>query len=181
MSLHVSDVLDHLICKGLAPSTLGAQLERLKYGVQLDQDPFRARQDAEDRMLAQAELIRFVDDFTRRIEFAVPKQRLVVSSGYQVLDKLQKASSRGQGEIAISILRAYHERSTQSMDRGLYEVYKYLTYIAPKVIPPPPKDEDLLEAFRKNTAKKSRNFTAEAYADSLLALQRAVHVWNKKK
>lgn len=159
---------------------MGAQLDRLRYGVHTAPDPFRARDDVEAHLLHQAVLIRCVDDFARRDEFASPARR--AGGGYKILEKIQKACRKGQGEIALSILRAYHERSTQSQERGLLEIYNYLTSIAPSAIPTPPKNEpDLLQAFRTNAAKRARATACEAYADSLLALQNHVRVFNKKE
>lgn len=182
MSIQVSDVLDFLVARSMAPSTMGAQLDRMRDGIQSAPDPFRARDDVENHMLQQAELIRCIDDFTSRQEFSVTTRQRAAAAGYKVLEKFQKSTGRRQGEIGIGILRAYHEWSTQSTERGLLSVYQYLAIIAPSLVPPPPKnlDTNLLQAFRIGTAKRARNVACEAYADSLLALQNHVRVFNKK-
>lgn len=183
MLIQVSDVLDHLVTRyAAAPSTMGAQLERMRYGVHSTPDPYRARAEAEDHMMQQANLLRCIDEFTARNEFSVPARGPGSGNcGYKILEKFQKTTRRGQGAIAISILRAYQERCTQSQERGLVEVYNYLASIAPDAVPKPPKgDQDLLQAFRTETAKRARALAAEAYADSLLALQNHVRIWNRK-
>lgn len=165
---------------------MGAQLDRLRFGLQTQPDPFRAREEVESHLLQQAVLIRCIDDFERRVEFAIPKRGPSVSQdGFKTLEKLQKASHRGQGEIALGVLRAYHERCTSigmSPERGLLEVYNYLLAVAPSVVPSPPKDEtDMLQAFRLNTAKRARSLACEAYADALLALQRHIRIFNARE
>lgn len=160
---------------------MGAQLDRMRFGVQTTPDPFRARDEVEANLLHQAVLIRCVDDFARRSEFSVPSHlRAGNAGGYKILEKIQKASKKGQGEIALCILRAYQERATQSQERALLEVYHYLASVAPGAVPTPPKSEpDLLQAFRTNAAKRARGVACEAYADALLALQNHVRIFNK--
>lgn len=181
--VQVADVLDFLVAKSQAPSTMGAQLERLKYGIQIAPDPFRQREDVESHLLKQAGLIRCVDDFADRQEFNPPRK--VDSAGYKIILKIQKETrpQRAQGAIALGILRAYHERCTgvNNQERGLLEVYNFILSIAPRVVPSPPKNtDDLLMAFRTGTAKRARATAAEGYADALLALQNHCRVWNKK-
>lgn len=186
-AVQVADVLDHLVARSAAPSNLGAQLDRMRFGIQTTPDPFRARDEVENNLLQQAQLLRCIDEFSARHEFSMTtRQRATSAAGYKVLDRLQKATKRGQGEIALNILRAYHERVTcsigQSQERGLLEVYNYISSIAPEAVPAPPKDtEDLLMAFRTGGAKRARNMACEAYADALLALQNHCRVFNKKE
>lgn len=180
MSILVSDVLDFLVSKSAAPSTFGAQLDRLKYGVHVAPDPFRAREEAENHLLQQAALLRCIDDFAKRDVFhSQTRQRTGIVGSFKMLSKFQQVANRGQGEIALGILRAYQEWCTQSQERGLAAVYNFLVGIAPSVAPPLPKG-DLLQAFREGTAKRARAAACEAYADSLLALQYHVRVWNKR-
>lgn len=183
MSIHVSDILDFLVGRSAAPSTMGAQLDRLRFGLHSTPDPFRARDEVEANLLHQAVLLRCIDDFSNRHEFTVTARgNKATGSGYKILDKIQRSTRRGQGEIAICILRAYHEWATQSQERGLLEIYNYLSSIAPEAVPTPPKNEpDLLQAFRTNAAKRARALACEAYADSLLALQNHVRIWNKQE
>jgi hypothetical protein len=183
MSVQVADVLDHLVARSASPSSFGAQLDRLKYGLQPTPDPFRARDEAENHLLEQATLLRCVSDFSSKEEFVVlPRQRKAAAAGYKLLERIHIASKYPQGGIALGILRAYHERSTQSQERGLVEVYNFLFAIAPTVCPPLPKQEtDLLQAFRSGNAKRARTLACEAYADALLALQQFVRVWNARQ
>ncbi len=158
-----------------APSTLGAQLDRLRYGIHSAPDPFQARDDAENHMIEQAGLLRCIDEFSTRAEF---------STKYGTIEKLQKASGLPQGHIAISVLRAYHERCTcqqSSQERGLVAVYQYIASIGRSSVPEvPAKETDVLQAFREGKAKRARSISAEAYADSLLALEAHVKVWNRR-
>lgn len=188
--IHVQDILDHLVTRyASAPSTMGAQLERMRYGVHSTPDPHRARAEAEDHMLKQANLLRCIEAFETRQEFYVPVRGRGASSscGYKVLEKIQKSTKKGQGAIAMGILRAYHERVTcvrgQSGERGLVEVYNFLASIAPDAVPKPPKsaEGDLLQAFRTDAAKRAREVACEGYADALLALRQHVEIWNKAK
>lgn len=175
--IRLDDVLHFLVAKTCAPSSLGSQLDRLRLGFVPTPDPFRARADVEDKMLADAVVIRCVDTFSLRQEF-VP-----TSGNYNVLQKIQNKTTPplGQGNIAVHILRAYTERSFQSSERGLVAVYQYLSSIVPTMAPPNKDDLDLLQAFRQGQAKKSRALSCEAYADSLLALQAHIKVFNKKE
>lgn len=162
---------------------MGAQLDRLRYGVSITPDPFTARDEVENHLLQQAGIIRCIDAFARRKEFDGESRHPKAITEYKALVKIQKHTFgfKPQGEIALGILRAYHERCTQSKERGLLEVYNYLRSIAPVAIPPPPKEiEDILQAFREGTAKRARSISCEAYADSLLGLQRHVRLWNNK-
>ncbi len=184
--IQVADVLDFLVSsRSHAPSTMGAQLDRLRFGIQITPDPFRARSEVEDHLLQQAVLLRCIDEFSKREEFSITtRQRKAADAGYKALIKIQALATvlRSQGSIAIGILRAYQERAKGSQECGLVSVYGFIHDIAPKSIPIPPKgDEDLLQAFRSGAAKRARNMACEAYADSLLALQNHVRVFNKKE
>jgi hypothetical protein len=167
----LDDVLHFLVARTCTPSSFGAQLDRLRLGFQPTPDPFRARADAEDRMLAEAVVIRCVDTFSSKQEFAK-------TSNYNVLQKIQGKCSKRQGEIAVNILRQYQERGHQSTERALVAVYQYLSSIVP-ILAPPDNDSDLLQSFRTGTAKRARNLACEAYADSLLALTQHVKAFNK--
>lgn len=174
MAVSIDSILHFLVARTSAPSSFGAQLDRLRFGVHSQPDPFRARADVEDNMLAQAQLLRCLDEFTARQDFG---------SLYKSLQKVQLKSSPklDQGYIALGALRAYHEWCSQSQERGLVEVYRFLEKISPGYVPPPPDDEpDLLQAFRTNKAKRARSRAAEVYADALLALQAHTKSWNRK-
>lgn len=176
MHVKIDDILHMLVSRSAAPSTFGAQLDRLRFGLQATPDPFRAREEVENAMLDQAVILRCMDDFVTRQEF----RGNVVTA----LDKVQKLTrpKLSQGYIALSTLRAYQEWSTQSQERALVAVYHYLASIAPAFVPPPPKNEpDLLLAFRTNKAKRARSKAADVYADSLLALGNHVTSWNKRE
>ncbi len=185
MTVTVNDILHFLVARTGAQSSMGAQLERLKYGLQNEPDPFRSKNDAEEQMLNQACLLRCVSDFERRSEFGVPpKTPQAASAGFKMLKKFQDATlpTRNQGQIALGILRAFQERSHGSDECGLVAVYKYLAVIAPKAVPSIPQgNEDLLQHFRQGTAKRARAVACEAYADSLLSLSYHVRIWNKKQ
>ncbi len=182
MSVTVDDVLHNLVARGGTPSNMGAQLARMRDGITAEPDPFRARDDAESGLIQAATLLRCISEFGNREEFSVAtRQRVATAAGYKVLEKFRHVSKRGQGEIALGILRSYMEWSTKSQERGLYAVYGYLAGIAPSITPPPPKDcTDVLHAFRTGEAKKARNLAAEAVGDSMLALQTHVRLWNKR-
>lgn len=190
--IHVQDILDHLVTRyASAPSTMGAQLERMRYGVHSTPDPHRARAEAEDHMLKQANLLRCIEAFETRQEFfsgvSVRGRGASSAGGYKILEKIQKATKKGQGAIAMGILRAYHERVTctrgQSQERGLVEVYNFLASIAPDAVPKPTKsaEADLLQAFRSGTLKRAHELACEGYADALLALRQHVEIWNRAK
>ncbi len=174
----VDDVLDAFVSRGgYAPSSMGAQLERMASGISSSPDAFRARDESENAIMRQAGLLRVIADFGARKEF---RER------FETLKKLQRATrpTMDQGAIATNVLRAYHERSTRSKERGLVAVYHYLTTIAPDVCPSPPKTardvDDLVQAFREGTAKRARNLASEAYADSFLALESHLRIHNRK-
>lgn len=172
-SVSTADVLDHLVGQSATPSNLGAQLERLRFGTHSAPDPFRARDDAENHMLQQAALIRCIDDYASR-------QVLPVAA--RAIEKVQKEIHRDQGAIAVGVLRAYHEWATQSQQRGLVQVYRYIASIAPKLAPKPPESDgvELVQLFREGKAKRCANLAAECYADSLLGLIQHLQAWNKR-
>lgn len=185
--VHVNDILDFLVAKSAAPSTMGAQLDRLRYGIQLQPDPFRQRAEVEDHLLNQAVLLRCIDTFAGRQEFSVStRQRKAADSGYKALSKIhEKTKGRPQGQIALEILRAYHERAKKGAeDPGLAAIYYFVARVAPDVAPELPtiKDgADLATIFKSGNAKRARSFACEAYADALLALTEHVRVFNKKE
>jgi len=133
MSVSVADVLDNLISVSAAPSTLGAQLDRLRLGTHSAPDPFRARDDVENHLIQQAALIRCIDQFTARQVLPIPRPAII--------EKIQKETHTDQGRIAVSVLRAYHERSTRSQERGMVEVYRLLARMAPETTPPSPTED----------------------------------------
>ncbi len=129
-------------------------------------------------MIWQATILRCLGAFTERPEFSnTIRRRITKEPGYSALEKLQKASGHNQGYIATGILRAYHARSTVSQERGLVEVYAFITKIAPALASPLP--DDVVMSFRTGTAKKARSLAADAYGDSLLALQSFTRNWNR--
>jgi len=175
MSVSVADVLDNLISVSAAPSTLGAQLDRLRLGTHSAPDPFRARDDVENHLIQQAALIRCIDQFTARQVLPIPRPAII--------EKIQKETHTDQGRIAVAVLRAYHERSTRSQERGMVEVYRLLARMAPETTPPSPTEDtlDLVQLFREGKARRCRAFSCEAYADSLLGLQQHVRIWARKQ
>jgi hypothetical protein len=178
MIIKIEDILHLLVSRSDAPSSMGAQLDRLRFGLTESSNPFQAREDAEDRMLAKAAVLKAMSEFLTRQEFRGPNASL-----YRALEKIQRDTQPklNQGYIAMGVLRAYQERATNGgQERALVEVYKYLGSMAPNVVPTPPKNEpDLVQAFRTGKAKRARNLAAETYADSLLALGQFLTVWNR--
>lgn len=181
MSLRPDDILHFLVGDSCTPSNFGAQLERLQFQLAPSTpDPFRARDDAEDHILEQAELIRFVDTFRTVKEF---RPTTAKGDAYRTLVKLQRGDSshRNQGEIAVDVLKAFQRWGTRSAERGLLAVYVTLRAICPKACAPIDTDVDrALQQFREGKVPRARTLAAEAYADSLLALSAQVSIWNKK-
>lgn len=168
--IRIDDILGFLVADTLTPSTMGAQLERLKFGLISTPDPFQAREDAEARILENAELLRAVDEFRAVPEFYPTSSR---STKYKTLEKIQKGTTprRTQGEIALNVLRSYQKWGTKSPEQALVTVYSYVRSIAPRVVPT--LDTDTVKAtqmFREGKARRSRDLAISAYADSLLAL-----------
>lgn len=177
MSIRTDDVLHFLVARAGAPSSMGAQLDRMRTGTVGKPDPFRARDEAETQILVQAHLLRCLSEFAEKAEFrpTIP---------YKALEKVQKHTfpRLSQGYIALGTLRAYQEWSTSSSERGLVAVYHYIGTLAPTAVPPPPKNEpDIVQAFRTGKAKRARGQAAEVYADSLLALGGFLATWNKRR
>ncbi len=175
----LDDILHTLVCQSSAPSSMGSQLERLRHGVSITPDPFRARDEVESKLLQDAALYRCASDFANRQEL-----RGTGSQTFKALEKVYKATSNKppMGTIALRVLRAYQERCTVSQERGLVEVYNYLASIAPTAVPDPPKDQDnLAQAFREGKAKRARGMAAEVYADAILALSGFLRVWNRNE
>ncbi len=168
MSIGVADRLDFLVGRGGVPSNLGAQLERLRDGTTGTNDPYRARDEVENNMLRMAVILRCIDEFSERQE---------LSPRGQQIEKLNRFAQLPEGAIALGVLRAYHERPS-SPERGLVEIYRFLAKIAPRNVPPIPKDcDDLLQAFRDGAAKRCRFLAAETYGDALLGLQYHVRLF----
>ena len=179
MNIRLDDILHHFVARTGAPSTFGAQLDAMRVGTASTPDPFRSRSQAEDRLLETAGILRCVAEFTGRQEF-----RSNGRTSFKALQKVQKAATHvmlDQGVIAHHVLRAYQEWSTSSQERALAAVYQYLGRIAPSVIPPLPSSEaDLADAFKAGKSKRARDFAAEIYADSLLALSAFLTQYNKQ-
>lgn len=181
MSVQSENILHFLVADSCSPSTLGAQLERLRFQMAPSTpDPFRARDDAESRILEQAELIRFLDTFRGVHEF---RPTTVKGDGYRTLVKIQRGdpSHRNQGEIALEVLKAFQRWGIRSQERGLLAVYVSIRTIAPKICPDVPLDvDDALQMFRGGKAPRARTLAASAVADALLALNAQVQSWNKR-
>lgn len=123
-------------------------------------------------MLEQAAILRCMDHFASRQDV-----RAKNLPELKTLEKLHRHTRIPRGALAFAVLRAYQERSTASKERGLVEVYGYVKSIAPHLATC--EELDLLTAFRSNTAKRARSLSAELVADSLLALQSHVAIWNQ--
>ncbi len=170
--IHVADFLDFLVSKGGTPSNLGAQLERLRDGTTGMQDPFRARDEVETGLIKTATLIRCIDEFTERKELSPKGQKI---------EQVNKHVRCNEGALAMGVLRAYHEWSSSSQERGLVEIYRFLAKVAPSFVPPlPVNSHDLLQDFREGKAKRCRFLAAECYADALIAVQTHVRIFNAK-
>ncbi len=184
MIIKVADVLACFVGRGCVPSTMQAQLDRLQFGFDPNQDPHRARREVEDHMLQQAVLYRCIDDFARRTALGVQSRQRKSASGYRALEALQDNSSpyHSQGAIATGILRAFQERAKGSQEQGLVAVYHYIQSIAPKAVPLPPKgDGDILQLFRLHPRAPAREFTCDAHADALFALEDHLREFNKRE
>lgn len=171
MIIRTDDILGFLVADTCTPSTFGAQLDRLRWGLTTAPDPHRAREEAESHILQQAELLRCMDDFKRVPEFRPSTTR---SEGFKTLEKLQRVTSPRlcQGAIALNILRVYQRWGNAAPERGFVAVYGYVSSIAERIVPPIAAT-DALEAtqlFREGKAKRAHQMTTTAYADSLLAL-----------
>lgn len=172
--IKIDDVLHFLVANTLTPSTLGAQLERIQFGLFTTPDPFRARDDAELRILEQAELLRAVDQFTEVPQFTPPTAR---GLQFANLNRIQRGTSPQlcQGAIALNILRAYQQWSPtpNNQERALVAVYGYIRSINPKICPSFENDTNAVlaaQSFREDKAKRAKQLAAGAYADALVAL-----------
>lgn len=182
MTIRIDDVLGFLVADTVTPSSFGAQLERLRFGLASTPDPHQAREDAESNILRQAELLRAIDDFKAVSEFRPTSAR---GSGYNTLEKIQRATQprQNQGAIALQILRAYQQWGTQSQERALVAVYGYVRSVAEKVIAPIPATDAVAatQLFREGKAQRARTRAAEAYADALLALGAFLNTRRRRK
>lgn len=173
--LILQDVLDMLVGRTVTPSSLGPQLERLRDGVSVEPDPYRAREIQHWKLLHDAELYRCLDRLC-------DQERCTFSKLTPTIEKLAKRLRRPAGAIAVGIMRAYQERATSSQERGLVEVYNYLRRLDPTHFPPLLHDEhDAVQAFRVGKAKAARRRALELQADAYLILQKWVDVWNSRK
>lgn len=172
--VRVESILDLLVSRSCAPSTFGAQLDRLRYGLSNTPDPFRAREDAEANMMEKAGVMRCLSAFSERGEFRTK------TISYKGLERVQKATyaKLPQGHIAQEVLRAYQEWVGMGQERALAMVYGYLNRVVPELAPEK-ASLDLVQSFRDGKAKRARDFAAELYADSLLALEAFVRVYNR--
>ncbi len=170
--IQVSDFLDFLVGRSGTPSNLGAQLERMRDGTTGLSDPFRARDEIESGLIRTANLIRCVDQFAERQELS-PKG--------QEIERVNRDACWSEGALALGVLRSYHEWSSQSQERGLVEIYRFLAKVAPRGVKHPPAGSgDLLQVFREGKANRCRFMAAECYADALIAVQHHVRVFNDK-
>lgn len=183
MRVTIEEILHFLVADTVTPSTMGAQLERLRFGLTTTPDPFRSREDAEAHILEQAEILRTVDAFKAVQEFkpSTPK-----AAGYRTLDKIQRGTLPRlcQGTIALNALKVYQQWSPtpQNEARALVAVYGYVRSIAPRLTPPLSDHnvELATQAFREGKAKRAKALAADTLADSLLALGSFLQKRNKK-
>lgn len=171
------DILSFLVSEGLTPSSFGAQLDRMKFGLSSSPDPFRARDEAEARIMEQAELLRTIEDFK-----AVPEFRPTTSrgSGYASLEKVQRAvpGRPCQGSIALAVIKAYQTWGVRSPERALVAVYALIRQVAPRLAPPLDGDvDDMVQSFREGKAGRARTLAVNVYADAILALG----IWLSKR
>lgn len=181
MTVTVDALLGFLVADTLAPSTFGAQLERLQYGVSSTPDPFRARSDAEDTILEQAELIRCLDAFAAIREFRPATAR---SDGFKTIEKIQRGTHpvMNQGMIALGVIKAYEKWGRSKDMRALVAVFDYVRSIAPTKCPSLTRDvHEAVQLFREGRAARSQELAASAYADALLALSGHCRLWSRRK
>lgn len=169
-TIKIDDILGFLVADTLTPSTMGAQLDRLRFGLVTTPDPFQAREDAEARLLEHAELLRCIDQFKAVLEFRPVTSK---AAGYKTLERIQRGTSPrlSQGAIALNILRVYQHWGSSRPHRALLAVFGYVRSIAPRMCPTLDLDlYEALQAFADGRAKRSHDLAASAYADALLAL-----------
>ncbi len=191
MVVNINDVLQHLVSKTAAPSSIGSQLDRLadnaadkerdaivtarprgqQYG-----NPYLAR-DRQERAIADlAPIARCLADLARvnRCEYLEDKAEL---------RRLRRAlPHRGDGELVILVLTAYQEWASTSDKRALAALYSWMHTVAPAMYPAPKMKQETLEwAFRGAEAKKAFQRASEAYADAKLVLDAWVTWWNRKQ
>lgn len=163
----VDEILHFLVADTMAPSSFGAQLDRMKFGLSPNINPFQARDDTESSIMRNAEILRVLREFSEVQEFRPASSRTV---GFRALSKIQRGASGPirQGQIALGILRS---NQPWSGDRGLVEVFWFLRKIAPKACPTLDLTTlDAVQAFREGSAKRSKALASEALADAILAL-----------
>jgi len=168
------------------PPKTGPNEEIVGQYMRVGNDFARVDTNQEVRMMRQARILRCIQEFQSTAEF---KDRYVDGAAvlrkearFKTLSKLRKSTAYPEGLIAVGILRAYQEWGTQSVERGLLEVYNYLKNIAPEKVPHTSKTHaDLLQAFREGAEKRARNAACEAYADALLALRDHVIEFNREE
>lgn len=193
--LTVQDVLDVLVSGGIAPSNMGAQLERIRDKALRPPDKTRAKDFIYDtgpqqaayeagRVVHVRSVVRDVSCIDAAEQFALmhaPVLRCIDAlceakdsaafRGRTVLKSLHERTGASFGSLTIGALRVYQERASKSQERGLAEVFVWRQ----RLLYQPADDANVLaQQFREGKAKKSRSIAAELYADCMLVLMRWV-------
>lgn len=171
VALH--DVLEHLASETMVSSAFGAQLERARDGTTGGGDWAMARGAAEERLLAQAAVIRCVD--------ALKMMTCLNRTGEACVDVRRFAVRVGlpEGAAVIAVLRAYQPWATSSGERGLVAVYEWMRALNGNL---PAldigKETSAAQAFRTGRCKRARLLAAGILADAEVAVHAWVEAWN---
>ncbi len=182
-SIEVNDVLEYLASRTQVPSSLGSQLEELKYGTS---GTGGGGGDAEQAMLNRANLANCVDELS--------KQQHVKFACTDVLPQFARKIRARPGAVAVAVVRAYQpwhcdpdaNRPAGSEkigvirgpDRGMAEVYDWMGTMDRSQ--KSPGTAPTAELFREGTAKSAKIIAAQMLADAEIVVTEWVALWNRK-
>src|SRR6185436_4518463 len=136
-------------------------------------DPWRAMEDAERGMSKELGVTLCLGDLAA-VRYA---RQIRWPAG--ILQLHRQAPHRTQGELVVLVLRAFHERASESHERGLAEVYATMQRVAGR---PVPDASELAQDFREGTkprAKAMRTRASSLYTDALLILYEWCRKWRR--
>ncbi len=182
-SIEVNDVLEYLSSRTQVPSSLGSQLEELKYGTS---GTGGGGGDAEQAMLNRANLATCVAE--------LEKQQHVKFACTDILPQFARKIRARPGAVAVAVVRAYQpwhcdpdaNRPAGSEkigvirgpDRGLAEVYDWMREI--DTSQKPVTGVPTAELFRDGLAKQAKILAAQMLADAEIVVTEWVTLWNRK-
>ncbi len=184
--VRLAEVFEYLASTSQVRSSLGGQLEHLKYGTEADHSPNNSA-GVEQGMIDRADLSHCVSE--------LEKQQNVHWAATDVLPRFALRARLRPGAVAVACVRAYQpwhgdpdlNRPAGSPacgvdrgpDRGLAEVYSWMRGVQGKPVGLE-KDKTLAQSFKAGGLKNHKEEAARMLADADIVVGAWIDLWNDK-